>query len=197
MSTPSPGARAVSALEISDVFLVESRCYIARDFNPMEQNPRLTFQHKISPEKNVLVQIRKEAHSDEELNVVRYFIDGGFRVLRPNVAADQGHAAQADVLAEIIVKMAVDYLCPRDFFDDQAAMGAFSKNAVFHSWSYWRTIIHSLSDHMRLPRLTLPMLRQQTTSPIELERPREIAAPNRPLQQKKKKKKTKLKRRPR
>jgi hypothetical protein len=170
MTENSPGARAVSAVEISDVFLVESSCHIARDFNQMQTIPRVTFQHRLSPEGEGIAQVRKDLESGDEITVIRYFIDGGLRVLRPDATGGDlppGEVDPKDILAEIAVKLAVDYICPKALLEDTDAIGAFSKNAVFHSWSYWRSVIHSLSDQMRLPRITLPMLRQHTIGPMQ------------------------------
>ena len=58
MTETSPGARAVSALEIIDVFMVESNCHVARDFNQTEMMPRITFQHRLSPEREGIAQVR-------------------------------------------------------------------------------------------------------------------------------------------
>jgi hypothetical protein len=170
MTESSPGARAVSAVEISDVFLVESSCHIARDFNQMQAMPIVTFQHRLSPESEGIAQVREDLDSGDEVTVIRYFINGGLRVLRPNATADaasSGDVKADDVLAEIAVKLAVDYVCPKTLLEDRDAIGAFSKNAVFHSWPYWRSVIHSLSDQMRLPRITLPMLRQHAIEPMQ------------------------------
>jgi len=170
MIEKSPGARAVSALEISDVFLVESSCHIARDFNQMEKMPRVTFQHRLLPEREGIAQVRTDVDSGDEINVIRYFIDGVLRVLRSSASASAAARTElkpGDVLAEIAVKLAVDYICPKTLLQDQDAIGAFSKNAVFHAWSYWRSLIHSFSDQMRLPRITLPMLRQHSLTPMQ------------------------------
>jgi hypothetical protein len=170
MTETSPGARAVSALEIIDVFMVESNCHVARDFNQTEMMPRITFQHRLSPEREGIAQVRTAVDSGDEINVIRYFIDGGLRVLRPNTSTSIATANEVkaqDVLAEIVVKLAVDYTCPKAFLQDKDAIGAFGKNAVFHAWSYWRSLIHSFSDQMRLPRVTLPMLRQHSIGPMQ------------------------------
>jgi hypothetical protein len=166
----SPGARAVSALEISDVFLVESSCHVRRDFNPTEHFDKVTFQHRLLPEKEGVAQVRTDALTGDEITIMRYFIDGGLRVLRPEFsrgATADAEPTSEDVLAEISVRLAVDYVCPKALLEDRDAIGSFSKNAVFHSWSYWRSLIHSFSDQMRLPRITLPMLRQHNLGPMQ------------------------------
>ena len=170
MTDQSPGARSVSALEISDVFLVESHCRVARDFNQMEPMPRITFQHRLAPENEGIAQVRKDVDSDQEINIIRYFIGGELRVLRANASTDVDSPDQVkadDVLAEIVVKLAADYICPKVLLQDEAAIGSFAKNAVFHAWPYWRSIIHSFCDQMRLPRVTLPMLRQHVVTPMQ------------------------------
>jgi hypothetical protein len=171
MTSESPGARAVSALEISDIFVVASNCRIAFDFNQTELIPRVAYQHRISPQNEVIGQTRKEIDSGTEINVIRYLIDGGLRILRPGVEPPDSSTADVDedkILAEIVVKIAVDYICPKEMFQDRDAIGAFSKNAIFHAWPYWRSMIHSYSEQMRLPRITLPMFRPPAAPPTDL-----------------------------
>jgi hypothetical protein len=163
VSDTSAGARAVAACEIADVFIIESRCHVVRDFNPMDTITTVTFQHRIAPQKEAIAQTRQVVASGEEINIVRYYIEGGLRVLKPAIA-DEKRNDQAltkdDILAEITATLAVDYTCPKSYLEDTEAIGAFGRNAVFHAWPYWRQIIHALSDQMRLPRITLPMMKQ-------------------------------------
>jgi hypothetical protein len=148
--------------------LVQCSCHIARDFNQLEPRPVVRFQHRLTPESEVLAQSRKELNSANEMNVIRYFVDGGLRVLRPTAReVPTADVREEDILAEIVVKLAVDYVCPKELFGDQLAIGAFSKNAVFHAWPYWRSLIHLFSDQLRLPRITLPMLRQHSLASTE------------------------------
>jgi hypothetical protein len=161
----------VTAVEINDVFLIEARCNVSRDFNQTELARRIAFQHRLTPDGEGVFQIRNDALSGTEINIIRYFIDGGLRVLRPGAtsnAATEIEFKPEDVLAEILVKIAVDYNCPKALLEDRDAIGAFSKNAVFHAWPYWRSIVHSFSDQMRLPRVTIPMLRQHALAPMAL-----------------------------
>jgi hypothetical protein len=96
-----------SAVEISDVFVVESSCHVRRDFNQMESFENVTFQHRLLPDKEGVTQVRTDAPTGDEITIIRYFIDGGLRVLRPEFSPSTDPTPE-DVLAEISVKLAVD-----------------------------------------------------------------------------------------
>lgn len=159
MTTGSPGERAVAALEVSDIFIVSSQCKVQRDFNPTGALEPVSYQSRILPEEKGFFQTRTLEGSGEQIHVVRYFIDCSFRILKPDVEVTTQDLSANDLLAEISATFAVDYTCAKEFMTDAEAIGAFSSNAVFHAWPYWRETIHSLTARMRLPRVTLPMMR--------------------------------------
>lgn len=159
MTTTSPGERAVAALEVSDIFIVSSQCKVQRDFNPTGVLEPVSYQSRISPEEKGFFQTRTVEGSGEQVYVVRYFIDCSFRILKPEVDATTQDLSANDLLAEISATFAVDYTCAKEFMTDSEAIGAFSSNAVFHAWPYWRETIHSFTAQMRLPRVTLSMMK--------------------------------------
>jgi hypothetical protein len=169
VSDLSPHERALAAFEIDDVLIVELRCKVVRDFNQSAPIEELRFLHKFEIQRNGIVQTRKQALDSEEFLVFRYYIDGGVRLIRPEVPPDREEFTEQDILAEIEGTVAVDYTSSKDLREDLEAVAAFGPNVVFHAWPYWRAAISSVASDMRLPRIVLPMLRQSIRKPVNLE----------------------------
>ena len=159
MTESNAGDRAVSALDIEDVFLVEAALKISRDFNPLEQFDELSVGQTVGVDSNVIYQMRKFGNNDEEVHVLRYFVTADVRVLKPGVKPDERELGESDYLAHMNFVFAADYRCPREAPSDQDLIGAFSKNAAFHVWPYLREAVHDACARMRLPRFTVPMMK--------------------------------------
>ncbi|HEU4652876.1 MAG TPA: hypothetical protein VFS47_02770 [Steroidobacteraceae bacterium] len=159
----SAGARAVSSFEIEDVFVIQSNCSIPRDFNQIEPRNDGLFAHTVSADPECLWQVRTTPDG-ASLYVLRYFVNAVARLMKPGFEPTEEPPTDEDSLAVLQFKLAVDYRCPADAVEDQEAIGAFSKNVCFHAWPFIREEIHSACARLRLPRLTLPMLKPDTKS---------------------------------
>lgn len=159
MSKDSPGSRAVAALEIADIFLIEASSRVIHDFNNQAQLLDVDSKHSFQVESSGLHQTRTAQETGEEIHIIRYFVTGGLRMLKPDVPREKGEFIADDFLAEVHAKFAVDYSSPKGFEKDIDAVAAFSTNAQFHAWAYWREVVHSQLAQMRLPRVTIPMFK--------------------------------------
>jgi hypothetical protein len=160
MNAPSPGQRAVADLEIDDVFLIGADCQVDPQFNQTELFENVVFQHRVGLGPTIYGQSRVPLESsDPELHIVRFVVTGEVRILRRNAKHDSEEVVESDVLATIKLEYAADYRCSRSLIDDQGAIKAFGRNAVFHVWPYLREGIHDCAARMRLPRITVPMLK--------------------------------------
>lgn len=160
MSEPSPGARAVEAFEIEDVFLVASESRVARDLNP--QAPILEFGYGFNGgiEPQVIVQQRGDAERATSIFVLRYYVNAEVRILKPEVrAAKQEDFTDENTMAYIRLVVATDYRGPEDLVRNPEVVGAFSRNAYFHAWPYLREEVHAMCSRLRVPRITLPMMK--------------------------------------
>jgi hypothetical protein len=155
--TGSPGARAVAAYKIQDVFLVAADCWVVRDFNQAGLNPEITYGHQTTVENSVLRQLRTSTKDGSQLNVVRYFITTEVRLLKPGVSVESREPTDEDFLARIRVTFAADYSCPHEAAEDNDAMSSFSRNAHFHAWPYIREEVSAFCGRLRIPRVMLPM----------------------------------------
>jgi hypothetical protein len=162
----SPGTRAVNTLEIEDVFLVETHCWVQREFNSQALIPEVVFGIKSDVEPEVLIQERTPIAGGESFCVARYFVRADMRIVKPGVTGEQlNDAPKEDIWAEFRFIFAADYRCPKEFNQDLAAVGAFTRNAQFHVWPYFREEVHATCGRLRLPRVTLQMLKPDQAQP--------------------------------
>jgi len=170
VSEESPGARAVKAYEVEDVFLLDLECSVSHDFNPLEQLPPITYKHSISLDQKVLIQTRTEPDGSNQVAVVRYFINSEVIVLKPGSESHE-HSDQPipkDArMASMKFTLATDYMCPMNLAHDQDAILAFGRNAMFHAWPYVRETVHLSCEKLRIPRITIGMFKPDP-KPIEL-----------------------------
>jgi hypothetical protein len=165
-SESTPGARAVATCEIEDVFLVEANCRVEREHIPGQEIKEFACQHSLTIEDRVLTQTRTLVYpSGAMVNVLRYFARGTVTILKPDSPVPETEEPPEDqVLAKLTHLFAVDYVCPPEFFQDHSAIGAFTKNAAYHAWSFWREAVLSDAARLRIPRVTIPMLKPKQSA---------------------------------
>jgi hypothetical protein len=162
VSDKSPAARAQAALEIDDVLLIESECKVARDFQPtMQWKDVASFAHRMSVDNNVMFQTRTPVGSDvAPFHIVRYFFEIEVRLVKPDIEPLPPVEAleEGQIQARLRFLLAIDYRASEPFADLEA-LGAFSSNAQFQVWPYVREEIHAACIRLRIPQLTLPMMK--------------------------------------
>lgn len=161
------GTRAVSMFEIEDVFLVETKCSVARDLNQTAKLAEYTFAHQMAVDSECLWQTRTPVNGGEPFYVLRYFVNADVRLLKPEFRPGGEGPTDEDSIAVLKFTIAVDYRCPKEAQDDAESVGAFTRNACFHAWPYVRAEVHSACDRLRIPRLTLPMLKVDQKPSVE------------------------------
>jgi hypothetical protein len=164
VSTPTPGARAVSSYEIADVFLVDSHCWVDREFNQTQQLAEFVYGHQARVDPECLMQTRTPLGGGAPVYILRYFIQGEVRLLKPGTEPAEGRdPSDKELFALLKFLFAADYHCPANALEDQDAVGAFGRNAFFHAWPYFREEVHAACSKLRIPRITLPMLKSDQT----------------------------------
>ena len=169
MTENGPGARAVAAAQIDDIFLIKSDCWVARDFNPSAQVSQFTYGHQSSVDLEVLVQTRTPLDGTPAFHILRYFVNADVRLLKPEVKIEAKEPAEQDLLAVLRFTLAADYRCPKELAEDKDAIGAFARNAHFHVWPYLREEVQSVCGRLRIPRITLPVLRPDQAGNIPMD----------------------------
>jgi hypothetical protein len=161
VSTLSPGARAVSAFEIDDIFIVSTRADVAQDFNQTDRKQAmLQAMQRFSVDEKVISQMRApDGHPEEQFLVVRYFVKAEMYIAKPGSEVLTPEQIQGDRLATMEFVFAVDYRCDHKETPSPESLGAFTKNVVLHMWPYWREAVHAECARMRIPAITIPMLK--------------------------------------
>ncbi|MDB2387338.1 hypothetical protein N9W21_08375 [Shewanella sp.] len=136
--------QAIDSLVIHDVYLKSSQAHCADDFDPKSiEVDSLLIQQMHVVHRSELVQI------DGDGQLVRVYIRLGNRWGSPTESDEPDIKAfvEADFIAEYQLTSKLE----------QEAIDEFAlKNASYHVWPYWRELLSSQSERLRLPRVVLP-----------------------------------------
>jgi len=137
--------KAIECLRISDLYVrnLESKCH--EGFDPKHSDMEgLVVQTKHMVTKSEVVQ------SDNEEKLFRVFVDVGIKWAIENEEKELN--PQVFIEAEFVAEYAVNGDLEDECFNEFAL-----RNVSYHVWPYWRELLTSQSDRMRLPRMMLPM----------------------------------------
>lgn len=136
--------QAIDGLVIHDVYVKSCQAQCADDFDPKStQLDALLVQQMHVVHRSEWVEI------DGDGQLVRIYIRLGTRWVSPEEDNEQDIKAfiEADFIAEYQVNQALE----QDAIDEFAL-----KNASYHVWPYWRELLSSHCERLRLPRVMLP-----------------------------------------
>jgi hypothetical protein len=152
-------------LSIEDVYVHEASAWTRPDFDPLAAPSvtALNVQFHVGPQGNVQVATYETPGGTQRR--VRYVIDTGLRLLRPDIEAQIGEPSSENIAAEISAKFVVRYLITTGEQPEQSMLEAFADNAVHHMWPYWREFLQATTARLRLPPVVLPMRVVQTQQP--------------------------------
>ena len=137
--------KAIECLRISDLYVrnLESKCY--EGFDPKHSDMEgLVVQTKHLVTKSEVVQ------SDNEEKLFRVFVEVGIKWAIENEEKELN--PQVFIEAEFVAEYAVN-----DDLEDECFNEFALRNVSYHVWPYWRELLTSQCDRMRLPRMMLPM----------------------------------------
>lgn len=138
--------QAISGLVIQDVYIKSSQAQCADDFDPKSTGfDTLLVQQMHVVHRNELIEI------DGGGQLVRVYIRLGARWVSPEEHDEPDIKAfvEADFISEYQVTAKLE----------QAAIDEFAlKNASYHIWPYWRELLSSQCERLRLPRVVLPTI---------------------------------------
>lgn len=134
---------AIDGLEILDVYIENLVCNIADDFypkyDPDVEKYEIQFKH--------FVRQSSIAEFEQDGKILRVTIDLGVRWINTNKSEEEK--------AKIEASYVVEYKIINELTDE--AIEEFSlKNASYHVWPYWRELVSTNSEKMRLPRFMMP-----------------------------------------
>lgn len=141
--TDSNLQQAIKHLRIADLYLRDLVCKCCDDFDPKYSDiETLVVKSKYVVTKSEVVQI------DEE-QLFRVFVEVGIKW-------SQEEESEVDYLAWIEAEYIAEYKITNELQKD--SLDAFAlKNVSYHVWPYWRELLASQCERMRLPRTLLPM----------------------------------------
>jgi len=153
-------SQIISAIQIQDVRLVESRCHTSVRRSALPENIRVTMGHQ--------VEWTMDPDTDSQLCVKVSFELG--------IMSEE----EDEQLAEVRGVFELVYVVPKpEAFAREEFEGFSEVNGVFNAWPYWREQVHSSMARMSLPPITVPLhrvLQQAKTDddvPDEAETPTE------------------------
>jgi len=159
LSAEHPGAQAVAALEIEDIFVLSINASVTREFNQTERPPEVVSMQRLRVDSQGLWQTRAPASQpDHHFTVLRYYVLADLVVAKAGSVPENDEMKIEDRLANINLIFAADYRCKAERPSDEA-LSAFIHNVVFHVWPYWREAVHSECARLRLPAVTIPMMK--------------------------------------
>jgi hypothetical protein len=161
VSEPSPRDRATSAFDIDDIFLIAEEASVVHEFNQSDRRPQeiLTLQ-RVRVEEKVLVQSRVPLNDPESAFLIaRFLVVGEVYIGKPGIQPSDDGIKTEDQVARMIHTFAADYRVKDKQMPDQEALGSFITNVIYHVWPYWREAVHSQVARMRLPAITIPMMK--------------------------------------
>jgi len=141
--TDSNLQQAIKHLRIADLYVRDLVCKCCDDFDPKYSDVEtLVVKSKYVVTKSEIVQI------DEE-QLFRVFVEVGIKW-------SQEEKSEVDYLAWIEAEYIAEYKITNELQKD--SLDAFALNNVsYHVWPYWRELLASQCERMRLPRTLLPM----------------------------------------
>lgn len=140
---------AIDSLQIQDVYVRDMDAKCIGDFNP-KYAADIT---KLNVQQMHQVRQSNIAELENDTQLLQVFIRLGMRWVDPDEANEE-----KSVRAMIETEFVAEYVMTKKL--DQACIDEFSlKNTSYHVWPYWRELLSSQSDRMRLPRLMLPTVK--------------------------------------
>jgi preprotein translocase subunit SecB len=135
---------AIDSLKINDVYIEELVSVTQDGYEPKYdlnvEDLFIQFKH--------VVRQSSVAEVGEGIKILKVCVDLGVRwVVEDKDDAEEKAKIEANFVAEYIIE---------DDLEDNSINEFSLKNASYHIWPYWRELVASMSERMRLPRVTLP-----------------------------------------
>lgn len=164
MSDLSPLQRMQKAVILRDVFVRHAEAHVQDDFDPKYTKEKLGLRIKFAAREEVEhLELTDDSDPNGKHDLIRYSIETGVRF----VALGEDEPAEPPVRAEVTATFVAEYVIKdRGLFDDEG-IAAFAHNAAYHVWPYWRELIHSTTNRLRLPAAVLPMFQPKSTGSHE------------------------------
>ncbi|MEO9944931.1 hypothetical protein [Paraglaciecola sp.] len=137
--------KAIESLRISDLYVrnLESKCYEGFD-------PKHSDMEELVVQTKHLVTKSEVVENDNKEKLFRVFVEVGVKWSIENEEKELN--PQVFIEAEFVAEYDV-----KDDLEDECFNEFALHNVSYHVWPYWRELLMSQCDRMRLPRILLPM----------------------------------------
>ncbi len=137
--------KAIDGLRIVDVYVREVFANCHEDFNPK----RSSFDDLIIQTKHLVKDSEQKSVVDIENPLFCVHLEMGARWVDRSSQEDE--EVKAFIEASFIAEYEIITSLKQESLDEFASI-----NASYHVWPYWRELLASQCDRMRLPRVVLP-----------------------------------------
>ena len=137
--------KAIDGLRIVDVYVKDVVAKCNEGFDPK----RSSFDNLVLQTKHFVKDYEEVKEIDLENHLFRVYLGMGVRWIDESVPESEGIRAfiEVDFVAEYSIITSLE----KESLDEFASL-----NASYHVWPYWRELLASQCDRMRLPRVMLP-----------------------------------------
>lgn len=144
--------QAIDALQINDVYQIETSAKLAPGFVPAleDELDNFTVQAKHLVRRFEVIDVER---GEDKFSLVRFFVEFGARFVPKGV--DLSAVKDEQIRAHIEATFVAEYRMDGDL--EKAALNTFAlRNTSFHVWPYWREYLSAQCQRMNLPKLVLP-----------------------------------------
>lgn len=137
--------KAIDGLRIVDVYVQDVLAECQEDFDPK----RSSFDDLILQTKHLVKGSEQKKAVDTENPLFCVHLEMGARWVDKSSQEDE--VVKAFIEASFIAEYSIITSLKQESLDEFASL-----NASYHVWPYWRELLASQCDRMRLPRVMLP-----------------------------------------
>ena len=137
--------KAIDGLRIVDVYVQEVLAKLNDGFDPK----RSSFDNLVLQTKHFVRHSEKVKEVDTENRLFRVYLEMGARWV--DESSPEGEGVMAAIEANFVAEYSIVTSLEQESLDEFASL-----NASYHTWPYWRELLASQCDRMRLPRVVLP-----------------------------------------
>ncbi len=137
--------KAIDGLRIVDVYVQEVLAKLNDGFDPK----RSSFDNLVLQTKHFVRHSEKVKEVDTENRLFRVYLEMGARWV--DESSPEGEGVRAVIEANFVAEYSIVTSLEQESLDEFASL-----NASYHVWPYWRELLASQCDRMRLPRVVLP-----------------------------------------
>ena len=137
--------KAIDGLRIVDVYVQDVLARFYEGFDPKKSS----FDNLILQTKH-FVRHSEQVEGDKQARLFRVYLDMGARWVDES-SKENDEGVRAVIEASFVAEYSIITSLEKESLDEFAAL-----NASYHVWPYWRELLASQCDRMRLPRVMLP-----------------------------------------